>query len=352
MKPINIDTHLIGGAHTFIIAELSANHLFDKERTLRLVEAVAQSGADALKIQTLTVDSMTINSDRPEFIVQHDCPWKGKKLYELYQETPLPYEWHEEIFTRCKELGLTCFSTPYDTNSLEFLQRFNPPAYKIASFEAVDIPLIRAVAKLGKPVIISTGIANFEEIKEAVEACRQEGNPEVILLKCTSAYPAPMNEVNLATIPDMKHQFDCHVGLSDHSLGGTVALGAVSLGASVIEKHVTFRRADGGPDAKFSMEIEEFTEMIRQIRDLESAIGSVNYEITEAADKGRRAFGRSLFAVEDIDQGSAFTKENTRSIRPGFGLAPKHLDRILGETAARDIKRGTPIQWELIQDKS
>lgn len=349
MKPINIDAHLIGGTHTFIIAELSANHLFDKERTLRLIEAVAKSGADALKIQTLTADSMTIDSDRPEFIIQHDCPWKGKKLYDLYQETPLPYDWHEEIFTYCRSLGLTCFSTPYDQKSLKFLQKFNPPAYKIASFEAVDIPLIRAIAKLGKPVIISTGIANFDEIEEAVDTCRQEGNSNVILLKCASAYPAPIDEVNLATIPDMKNLFECHVGLSDHSLGSTVALGAVCLGASVIEKHVTFRRADGGPDANFSMEIDEFATMVQQIRDLESAIGSVNYANSAPPENVRRAFGRSLFAVENLKQGSVFTEQNTRSIRPGFGLAPKHLESILGKTAARDIERGTPLSWELIQ---
>jgi pseudaminic acid synthase len=349
MKAVSIDGRIIGHGRTFVIAELSANHLFDRERTLRLVEAIASTGADALKIQTLTVDSMTIDSGRPEFIVQHECPWKGKRLYDLYQETPLPYEWHEEIFRRCRELGLVCFSTPYDLSSLEFLKTFSPPAFKISSFEAVDVPLIRAVAGLGKPVIISTGIADLAEIELAVNTCRAEGNNDVVLLKCISAYPAPPNEMNLATIPDMRKRFDVEVGLSDHSLGSTIPLGAVALGASVLEKHVTLKRADGGPDCSFSMEVEEFASMVSQIRQLEEALGKVDYTVSASSLKGKHAFGRSLFAVDNIDEGELFTVSNVRSIRPGCGLPPMFMEAILGRSANCFIERGTPLAWQLIR---
>jgi pseudaminic acid synthase len=349
MSKVNIENKTLGSKRTYIIAELSANHLFNKDRTMRIVDAIAKSGADALKIQTLTVDSMTIDCERSEFVINHDCPWKGMHLYDLYQKTPLPYEWHAPIFNRCRELGITCFSTPYDSSSLAFLKKFNPPAYKIASFEAVDIPLIKSVAKLGKPVLISTGIAKLEEIDEAVETCYKLGNKNVILLKCTSAYPAPIDQINLKTMVDLKQRYGCLVGLSDHTLGSEIALGAVCLGASVVEKHVTLKRSDGGPDAKFSMEIQEFINMVSQIRNLEKAIGQVDYSLTSDVENNRRAFGRSLFAVKDIKLGDLFSELNVRSIRPGFGLPPKYLDSIKGRTASRNILRGTPLQWNLIE---
>lgn len=348
MKKVSIGHQIIGGQRTFIIAELSANHLFDKMRTLRLIEAVAKSGADALKVQTLTADSMTIDSRRGEFIVTHDCPWKGMSLYELYQETPLPLEWHRDVFECCAELGLICFSTPYDESSLEFLRQYDPPAYKIASFEAVDLSLIQKVAEDGKPVIISTGISSEEEIREALQSCYDKGNRNVVLLKCTSAYPAPIDQINLSMIPDMRKRFDCHVGLSDHTLGSMVSLGAVCLGAAVIEKHVTLKRSDGGPDAGFSMEVDEFAEMVGQIRQLEKTLGSVDYTLSQKTLENRLAFGRSLFVVKDIKAGEAFTKEYVRSIRPGYGLSPKFLDLVCTYKAKQDIARGTPLSWQLV----
>ena len=348
---LKISDKIIGlGQPNFIIAELSANHLHDLDTALGVVKAAAKAGVDGFKIQTLTPDTMTIDCNNKYFTISSGTPWDGRTLYDLYRETPLPYEWHKPIFDECKKFGLICFSTPYDISALEFLEQFNPAAYKIASFEIFDLHLIRETAKKMKPMIISTGVADIDDISLAVRACHEVGNKQVVLLKCTSAYPAPLNEINLMTMKNMAETFGTLVGVSDHTLGHEVALASVSLGGSVIEKHVTLSRAMGGPDAKFSLEPTELTELVRLVRNTELLLGKVDYKPTEKA-QGNIVFARSLFIVKDVMAGETITEQHLRSIRPGYGLKPKYYDEILGKKAVKNIKRGTPCTWGLFTDE-
>ncbi|MCI8599791.1 MAG: pseudaminic acid synthase [Lachnospiraceae bacterium] len=333
---------------SYIIAEMSGNHNGDIQRALEIVEAAAEAGVDAIKLQTYTADTITLNCDNEYFQTQKGSLWEGRTLHDLYGEAYTPWEWHEPIMERAGKLGLTCFSTPFDFTAVDFLEEMNVPAYKIASYEIQDIPLIRKVARTGKPIMMSTGIATLEDIYIAVEACREEGNEQIVLLKCTSAYPSPYEEINLNVIPNMKQTFGCICGISDHTMGMEVAVASVALGAEVVEKHITLSRADGGVDAAFSMEPKEFADMVTQIRNVEKAKGCVTYELTEKQKDGRQ-FGRSLFVSEDICEGDKFTEKNIRSVRPALGLATKHYENILGKIAACDLKKGTPLSWEMIR---
>jgi pseudaminic acid synthase len=324
---------------TFIIAELSANHGKDIEIAKNTIKAMKKSGTDAVKFQTYTADTITINSKNEYFKIKQGTIWDGKYLHDLYKDAYTPWEWQGELKDYAEKLGLIAFSSPFDKTSVDFLEEIDVPAYKIASFEITDIPLIEYVAEKGKPVIISTGVASIEDIKLAIETCRKVGNEDIALLKCTSSYPSPLNEINLKTIPDMKERFNTIVGLSDHTLGDDVAIGAVALGAKVVEKHFILDRNLGGPDSGFSMEPQEFKVMVDSIRNVEKALGEVSYSVNER----NRDFSRSLFAVQDIKEGEEFTKENVRSIRPGFGLHPKYFKDILGKKAEANIERGTPI---------
>ena len=328
---------------TFIIAELSANHGHKKKIAIESIRAAKRAGANAIKLQTYTADTLTIDCDNEYFTINEGL-WKGRTLYDLYKEAHTPWEWHEELFRVAKEEGLICFSTPFDKTAVDFLEQFNPPIYKIASFEIQDIPLIEYVASKGRPVIMSTGIAELEDIELAVKTCRDAGNNNIILLKCTSSYPAPIEEANLATIPDFKERFGVEVGLSDHTLGIVAPVVAVSLGARVIEKHFILDKSIGGPDASFSLDEKEFAEMVTAVRQAEKAVGKVTYELTEKV-KASRKFSRSLFVVKDIKAGEAFTEENVRSIRPGYGLHPKFLKDIIGKIAKENIKKGTPLKF-------
>ncbi len=332
----------------FIVAELSANHGKDFNRAVRLIEAAKDAGADAVKLQTYTPDTITIDCDNEYFRIRGTI-WDGKTLYQLYKEAYTPWEWQPELKALAEGLGLVCFSTPFDAKAVDFLEEMGVPAYKIASFEITDIPLIEYVASKGKPVMISTGIATLPDIEEAVEACKRMGNEQVILLKCTSAYPAPLDDVNLLTIPEIGKRFGKVVGLSDHTLGISVPVAAVALGARVIEKHLILRREDGGPDAAFSLEPEEFREMVTRVREVEKALGKASYSLSKSAERSR-IFSRSLFAVRDILEGEELTPQNVRSIRPGYGLHPRYLGDLLGKRARCFIKKGTPISWELIED--
>lgn len=330
-----------------IIAELSANHNHDLNIAKDTIKAAKKAGADAIKLQTYTPDTITIDCDSEYFQLKSGTIWDGQSLYELYKKAYTPWEWHEELFETAKKEGLICFSTPFDFSAIDFLEKFDPPYYKIASFEITDIPLIEYAASKGKPMIISTGIATLQEIEDAIAACKNSGNNDITLLKCTSAYPAPIEEANLLTIPDMRKRFGTKVGLSDHTLGSSVAVAAVALGAEVIEKHFILDRDLGGPDASFSMEPEEFAYMVKQIREVEKALGKVTYEPSEKV-KNSRIFKRSLFVVADIKKGEIFTDKNIRSIRPGDGLPPKYLNEILGKKANCDINRGTPLKWDFV----
>lgn len=334
--------------HTYIIAEMSANHNGDLGRALSIVDAAAKAGADAVKLQTYTADTITLDCQNKYFETPKGSLWEGRTLYDLYAKAYTPWEWHRPIMERARELGIGCFSTPFDSTAVDFLENLGVLAYKIASYEIRDIPLIKKVAGTGKPMLISTGIATLEDIYRAVETCREAGNSQVTLLKCTSAYPAPYQEMNLRVIPHMKQAFACPCGLSDHTLGTEVAVSAVTLGAEVIEKHLTLCRADGGVDAAFSMEPEEFAQMVRQIRNVEAAVGCVTYSLSEKQKEGRR-MGRSLFVAEDIPTGEPFTVQNVRSVRPAWGLAPKHYDAVLGKRAAYDLKKGMPLSWEMVK---
>jgi len=328
---------------TFIIAELSANHNHKKDIALRTIEAAKKAGADAVKIQTYTADTITLDCDNEYFQIKQGTIWDGTTLYKLYQQAYTPWEWHKDLFDYAAELDIPLFSTPFDKTAVDFLETLNNPIYKIASFEITDIPLITYAASKHKPMIISTGIATLQEIEEAVVACKKAGNSDITLLKCTSSYPAPLNEANLLTIPDMLKRFNCKVGLSDHTMGDTCACAAVAFGAKVIEKHFIIDRSIGGPDSAFSMEAEEFAGMVKRIRETEECLGKVSYELSELSKKGRK-FSRSLFAVRDIQRGEIFTEENIRSIRPGDGLSPKYLPKLLGKKSDRDYKRGEPIK--------
>ena len=335
---------------TYIIAELSANHNGSVERAEALVRAAAEAGADAVKLQTYTADTLTFPCDNEYFRIKGTL-WEGRTLYELYQEASMPWEWQPRLKALANELGLECFSTPFDPTAVDFLENMDVPCYKVASFEVVDIPLLKKIAGTGKPVIMSTGMANLAEIDEAVRTLRDNGTPELALLKCTSAYPAPPEEANLRTIPHLAAAFGCVAGLSDHTMGSAVAVAAVALGARIIEKHFTLSRADGGPDGAFSMEPAEFAQMVKDIRMVEKALGAVSYALTPK-QRENKVFRRSLFAVRDIRAGEPFTEENVRSIRPGHGLPPAVLDLVLGCTAASDIARGTPLSWPLLLERN
>ena len=329
----------------FIIAELSANHNHKKEIALESIKAAKEAGADAVKIQTYTADTLTLNCDNEYFQIKQGTLWDGTTLYKLYQKAYTPWEWHQELFDYAKRIGIPLFSTPFDKTAVDFLEKLNNPIIKIASFELVDIPLVEYAASKGRPMIMSTGIATLQEIQEAVDACHRVGNNDITLLKCTSSYPAPLNEANLLTVPDMVKRFDCKVGLSDHSTGNVAACTAVALGAQVIEKHFIIDRSIGGPDAGFSMTKDEFAEMVKRIRDTEESLGAVNYDLSDKM-KSNRKFARSLFACDDISEGELFTEQNIRSVRPGDGCSPKYLPLLLGKPSKRAYKRGEPIIWE------
>ncbi|KPL16472.1 MAG: pseudaminic acid synthase [Bacteroides sp. SM23_62] len=331
---------------TFIVAELSANHAQKKEIAVESIKAAKNAGADAIKLQTYKPNTMTLECDNQYFQITEGL-WKGQNLYQLYKEAYTPWEWHEDLFNTAREEGLICFSTPFDRTAVDFLEQFNPPAYKIASFELVDIPLIRYTASKNRTMIMSTGMAKFHEIEEAVDACREVGNNDIFLLKCTSSYPAPLSELNLATIPDLKKQFNVEVGLSDHTKGIIAPIVAAALGARIIEKHFIMNKEIGGPDAAFSLDEKEFAEMVDAVRKTESVYGKVTYELTEKV-KLNRIFSRSLFIVEDVKAGEVFTEENIKSIRPNYGVEPKFISDIIGKKAKKDITKGTPFTWDLI----
>ena len=327
----------------FIIAELSANHNGSLDTALETILAAKRAGADAIKLQTYTADTLTIDCKKSDFIINNGSIWDGNFFYELYQEAFTPWEWHSKLFEVAKEEGLVCFSSPFDKTAVDFLEGLEVPCYKIASFEITDIPLIEYVASKGKPIILSTGIATLKDIELALKTIRSVGGNEVVLLKCTSSYPAPLEEANLSMIQDFKNRFGVISGLSDHTLGSTAAVVATCLGAKVIEKHFILDRSVGSPDASFSLDEKEFAQMVKEIRDAEKAIGNVTYELTEKQQAGK-AFSRSLYVVQDVKKGERFTPENIRSIRPGFGLHPKHYNEILGTTANQDFERGDRLK--------
>lgn len=331
----------------FIIAELSANHLGDFDIAVETLKYIKESGADAVKMQTYTPDTLTLNCDNDYFKIKQDTIWDGSTLYNLYQDAHMPWEWQPKLKKIAEKLGLIAFSSPFDETSVDFLEDMDVPAYKIASFEITDIPLIENVASTGKPVIISTGVAELCDIELAIQTCKKQGNDEIALLKCTSSYPAPVEEINLKTIPHMKETFGTVVGLSDHTLGNSVSIASVVLGAKIIERHFILDRNLGGPDCQFSLEPEEFKNMVNSVRDVETAMGEVNYELSQRTEHNRD-FSRSLFVVKDIKQGESFSEDNVRSIRPRFGLHPKYMKEIINKKAARDISKGTPLTWELI----
>ena len=333
----------------FIIAEMSGNHNQSLERAMKIVEAAAETGVDAIKLQTYTADTMTIDKDTDEFfIADKDSLWQGESLYNLYKKAYTPWEWQEKIFRHAEELGLICFSTPFDDTSVDFLEEIGCPIYKIASFENIDLPLIRKVAKTGKPIIASTGMASVAELDEMVRTAKENGCEDLTLLKCTSSYPATPEGTNLRTIPHMKELFNCKVGLSDHTLGIGAAVASIALGATVIEKHFTLSRADGGVDSAFSLEPEEMKLLVRECNTAYQALGEVRYN-TQAQEQKSLQFRRSLYIVEDMKKGDILTVENLRSIRPGMGLAPKYYDVLLGKKVNRDISRGTRMKWEFVE---
>jgi N-acetylneuraminate synthase len=345
---ITINGRSIGpGRAMYIVAEMSANHHQDFEEAMRILEEARASGADAVKLQTYTPDSLTIDCDNEHFRIGDGTIWQGRHLYELYAEACMPWEWHAPLQKRAAELGLDLFSTPYDETALEYLEPLGLPAIKIASFEIIDLPLIRRAARLGKPLILSTGMATLGEIEEAVSAARQSGATEIALLKCTSAYPSPPEEMNLRSMPHLADAFGVPVGLSDHTMGAAVPVAAVTLGCAILEKHFTRSRSRPGPDSTFSMEPAEFRLMVEMIRIAEAALGTVRYGVGQH-EGSSRVFRRSLFVVQNMRAGEPFTVKNVRSIRPGYGLSPKYLEEVLGRCAARDIDRGTPLSWGLI----
>lgn len=349
MKEIIVSNRIIGvKSEPFIIAEMSGNHNQSLDRALEIVEAAAKSGVHALKIQTYTADTMTLNVHGEGFDIEdEENLWKGRNLYDLYKEAYTPWEWHKPIFDRARELGMIPFSTPFDETAVDFLEELDVPLYKIASFENTDLPLIRKVAATGKPMIISTGMATVAELDEAVRAAREAGCKDLILLKCTSTYPATAENTNISTIPHMRDLFDVQVGLSDHTMGTGVAVASVALGATVIEKHFTLSREDGGVDAAFSMEPDEMAALVVETERAWQAMGNVTYGATEK-EQASLKFRRSIYVAKDIKAGESFTKENLRVIRPGYGLAPKHYERVLKMTANKDMRAGTPLSWELL----
>lgn len=347
MKEITIGNRAIGRNHTpFIIAEMSGNHNQSLERALEIVEAAAASGAHALKIQTYTADTMTLNNENPDFkIDDEDSLWKGQNLYQLYQQAYTPWEWHKPIFDHARKLGMIPFSTPFDETAVDFLEELDVPLYKISSFENTDIPLIKKVATTGKPMIVSTGMATVAELDELVRAAKQAGCRDLILLKCTSTYPATPENTNISTIPHMRELFDVQVGLSDHTMGTGVAVASVALGATVIEKHFTLSRTDGGVDSAFSMEPEEMKALVLETKRAWQALGKVTYGPTEK-EKASLKFRRSIYAAKDILAGEAFTRNNIKVIRPGYGLEPKYYEQVLKTNAKKNMKAGEPLTFD------
>ncbi|HXB41271.1 MAG TPA: pseudaminic acid synthase [Bacteroidia bacterium] len=333
---------------SFIIAELSANHNGSLETAIETIKAAKRAGADAIKLQTYTADTITIDSKTADFKLNQGTIWDGKYFYELYKEAYTPWEWHEKLFQTAKAEGLICFSSPFDKTAVDFLENLNTPAYKIASFEITDIPLIEYIASKGKPIIISTGIAELGDIELAIEACKKQYNTQIALLKCTSSYPAPMEEANLMMIRDLAERFGVIAGLSDHTMGITAPVVAITLGAKIIEKHFILDRSIGGPDASFSLNEKEFTQMVKAVREAEKAIGKIDYILTEKQKKGRE-FSRSLYVVADVKAGDILTEENVRSIRPGFGLHPKYLQKVLGKKFKQEASKGTRFSLDLVQ---
>jgi pseudaminic acid synthase len=331
----------------YFIAEMSANHGGSLDQALAVIEAAAKAGADAIKLQTYTADTITIDCDRPDFLIRGGL-WDGRTLYDLYQEAHTPWAWHRELFAKGRELGITVFSSPFDETAVDFLEELRAPAYKVASFELVHLPLLRKIAGTGKPVILSTGMASHAEIEESIGTLRDAGCRELLVLHCTSGYPTPSDEANIRMIPHLAHTFDVPVGLSDHTLDSAVAVAAVALGAVAIEKHFTLRRADGGPDAAFSLEPSEFASLVTTAQTAWAALGRVD-DVRAPSEQGNLIFRRSIYAVKDIKKGDRITSESIRVIRPGFGLAPRHYDEVIGRCACADIARGTPISWALIE---
>ena len=347
-KNIQIGSHIISSeSRTYIIAEMSANHNMNYERAVEILHAAKDSGADAIKIQTYTADTITLDCDDSYFQISQGTLWDGMTLHKLYEKAYTPWEWQAKLQKVANDIGLDFFSSPFDFSSVVFLEKMNVPAYKIASFEITDIPLIRKVARIGKPVIISTGIATLADIELAMKTCKEEGNDNIVLLKCCSAYPTPYEDINLRTMVNLRETFNCIVGLSDHTKGDTVAVASVAMGAKVVEKHLTLSRADGGVDSAFSMEPEEFKKMVESIRIVEKAMGQVTYELTEK-QKGEREHARSLFIAKDMKAGDILDENNIRSVRPGYGLHTKYYDELLGKKIKRDVKLGTPLSWDLI----
>jgi pseudaminic acid synthase len=344
--PIMLGNRPVGaGSPAYLIAELSGNHNGDLDRAIETVRAAAKAGANAIKLQTYTADTLTIRSERPDFIVPGNGPWGGRSLYDLYEEAHTPWAWHERLFAEAKACGIQMFSTPFDDTAVDFLTSFDVPAFKIASFEVIDDRLLARVATTGKPVIVSTGMASLEEIAHALGVLRAAGCREIIPLRCTSSYPAPDSSMQLSTIPLLARIAGCPAGLSDHSLGTTAAVVAVTLGACVIEKHFTLSRADGGVDSHFSLEPAEFKQLVEDVRRTEAMIGMPEFG-PGTEEEGSKVFRRSLYVVEDVRQGEELTPKNVRSIRPGYGMSPRHLDLVIGKRATRAIARGTPLSWD------
>ena len=345
---IKIKDRQIGENHPpYIIAELSANHNGSLERALKTIKMARSMGADAVKFQTYTPDTLTIDSDKEDFRIKGGL-WDGFTLYDLYKSAFTPFEWHEEMFNYAQSVGITCFSTPFDESAVDLLEDLNTPAYKVASFEIIDIPLIQYIASTKKPMIISTGMANKEEIQEAVDVARESGNNELILLHCISGYPTPVEQCNLMTIPDMKNCFGLPVGLSDHTLGIEVSIASIALGASVIEKHVTLNASDKGPDSEFSIEPDQLNSLCIKCKSAWEALGSAGYE-RKPVEKDNIKFRRSIYVVRDIDSGEALTKENIRRIRPGYGLPPKYFNELIGKRVKSRIEKGTPLDWGMLE---
>jgi pseudaminic acid synthase len=344
-RSIQIGSRLVGQDHPcFVIGELSCNHSGDFQQAVDTIKAMHRAGVDCVKLQTFKPDSITIACDKPEFTITGGTPWDNKKLHDLYTEAQTPWEWHKPLQELARSLGMEFMSSPFDHEAVDFLESLSVPAYKIASFEITDIPLIELVASKGKPVIMSTGVARQEDIQDAIAACHRMGNDQVVLLKCTSSYPTPLEDVNLRSIGLLAETFGFQVGLSDHTLGSVVPVGAVALGATVVEKHFILDRAQGGLDAAFSMQPEEFKEMIASIRNLEKALGVATLKLSDKSLKNR-FFARSLYVVEDIEQGEALTEHNLRSVRPSFGLPPKHFNDIIGKNVNQKLTKGTALSW-------
>lgn len=328
-----------------VVGELSANHNHDFKIAEKTIRAMKAAGADAVKIQTYTADTLTIDSDKKYFRVKQGTVWDGKSLYKLYQEAYTPWDWQPKLQKIAEDLGMIFFSSPFDVSAVDFLEKMKVPAYKVASFEITDVNLIEYIAKKGKPIVISTGVAQLEDIEAAVRICRKSGNDKIILLKCVSSYPADPADMNLLTLPDMKKKFACEIGLSDHSMGSEAAVAAVALGAKIVEKHFILDRKIGGPDSGFSLEPDEFKLMVDSIRIVEKALGRISYDLNKKSKKSRE-FSRSLFIVEDVKKGERFSENNVRSIRPGFGLHPRFLKKVIGKKASKNIERGTPLKPE------